>query len=320
MDKAAAQGRLDILQLLHTRFPTVKCSTAAMDGAAAGGLFQVMQWLVANLGATCTKNAIDGAAAAGHVKVVAWLLRNRDGGCTSKAIDAAASQGNIEMLRLLLDNTSVRPTLAAFKQSVTKGHLEVVKLLVSSFRSRQHLAPAVLGDSASINQYLTANAVGDHAMFDAINNNHFDVAKALNGFGIAYPEGVMDDAAAKGHLSILKGLNDVCWVGCTTKAMDRAAANGHLDVIQWLAANRAEGCTAAAFTDAAKNGHADVVQWFLDRQYRFTWEVIRDAKNGRIAKMFVDRLAPKQRTAMKEAAVEAKSFVAIARLFGDFSV
>lgn len=76
-----------------------------------------------------------------------------------------------------------------------------------------------------------------------------------------HPTEAMDDAAANGHLDVVKWLHIHRSEGCTTAAMDCAAANDHLDVVQWLHSNRPEGCTTKAMDGAAENGHLDVIKW-----------------------------------------------------------
>ncbi|TMW58650.1 hypothetical protein Poli38472_010209 [Pythium oligandrum] len=59
---------------------------------------------------------------------------------------------------------------------------------------------------------------------------------------------VMDNAAANGHLTIVKYLHEKGSDGCSTSAMDKAAANGHLDVVHFLLTHRHEGCTVNAMS------------------------------------------------------------------------
>jgi hypothetical protein len=54
--------------------------------------------------------------------------------------------------------------------------------------------------------------------------------------GVLIP-GYSDDAAANGHLVVVKWLHANRNEGCTRYAMDRAEANGHLDVVRWLHEN-----------------------------------------------------------------------------------
>ncbi|KAF1774155.1 Ankyrin repeat-containing domain [Phytophthora cactorum] len=72
---------------------------------------------------------------------------------------------------------------------------------------------------------------------------------------------VMDAAALRGHLEVIKWLHENRSEGCSVHAMDSAAAGGHLDVVQWLHENRTEGCTTGAMDTAAAGGHLTTVQW-----------------------------------------------------------
>jgi hypothetical protein len=74
----------------------------------------------------------------------------------------------------------------------------------------------------------------------------------------------MDSAAAGGHLDVVRWLHEKRTEGCTTGAMDTAAAGGHLATVQWLWANRSEGCTTVAVDFAIYNGHFPVVKWFSE--------------------------------------------------------
>lgn len=74
----------------------------------------------------------------------------------------------------------------------------------------------------------------------------------------------MDSAAASGHLNVVQWLHENRVEGCTTGAIDTAAAGGHLRTVQWLWANRTEGCTTVAVDFATYNGHVSVVKWFSE--------------------------------------------------------
>ena len=78
----------------------------------------------------------------------------------------------------------------------------------------------------------------------------------------------MDQAAANGHLEVVKWLHENRKEGCTTKAMDEAVAYGHLEVIKWLHENRSEGCTAEAINIATRNCHLELIDW-LAENYKF---------------------------------------------------
>ncbi|KDO32313.1 hypothetical protein SPRG_02792 [Saprolegnia parasitica CBS 223.65] len=77
--------------------------------------------------------------------------------------------------------------------------------------------------------------------------------------------GFMNDAAKMGLLAIVQDLHSR-GEACTTDAMDQAAANGHLEVVRFLQEHRTEGCSTDAMTLAVANGHVDVVRFFIERR------------------------------------------------------
>ncbi|ETI33260.1 hypothetical protein F441_19917 [Phytophthora nicotianae CJ01A1] len=92
----------------------------------------------------------------------------------------------------------------------------------------------------------------------------------------------MDEAAANGHLQVVKWLHENRGDGCTTQAMDCAAANGHLDTIQWLHSNRTEGCSKDAPIWAAEVGHFEVKWLLMNRSEGNPVEVVEKAGHLRI--------------------------------------
>ena len=65
---------------------------------------------------------------------------------------------------------------------------------------------------------------------------------------------LIDIAAARGHLDMVKYLHDHNIGTCTVNAIDIAALNGHTDVVKFLYENRTEGCTTIAIDLAARGG------------------------------------------------------------------
>ncbi|KAF0698607.1 Aste57867_10764 [Aphanomyces stellatus] len=72
---------------------------------------------------------------------------------------------------------------------------------------------------------------------------------------------VMDRAARRGHLHIVRWLHAHRLEGCTTQALDGAARYGHLEIVQFLHFHRTEGATTIAMDEAATYGHADIVRF-----------------------------------------------------------
>ncbi|KAG9409784.1 hypothetical protein AC1031_020095 [Aphanomyces cochlioides] len=75
--------------------------------------------------------------------------------------------------------------------------------------------------------------------------------------------------------------------GCTEDAMDNAAANGHLDVVRFLHEHRREGCTKDAVEKAAANGHLDVVRFLLNHR-RECFEKLRGSMGEAVRNGHVD--------------------------------
>jgi len=76
-------------------------------------------------------------------------------------------------------------------------------------------------------------------------------------------EGALLAAVRLGQLPMVKWLHET-FRNAKESAynyIDEAAANGHLDVVKWLHVNRFDAGTFRAMNHAAKGGFLDVVQW-----------------------------------------------------------
>ena len=94
----------------------------------------------------------------------------------------------------------------------------------------------------------------------------------------------MDNAAANGHLEIVKWLHenrkDIKGFACTTNAMDYAALNGYLETVKWLHEN-GYACTTDAMNWAAARGHLEIVKFLHEnRKEGFTRYAIIWAENN----------------------------------------
>ncbi|CAM9123413.1 unnamed protein product [Ectocarpus fasciculatus] len=83
-------------------------------------------------------------------------------------------------------------------------------------------------------------------------------SRGLPGF-----QGLMDIAAWKGRLSVLKWLQANRNEGCTVKATNWAAQSGHLKVLRWLRHALGQECTTDALEAAATAGRVRIVAWLL---------------------------------------------------------
>ncbi|CAH0478204.1 unnamed protein product [Peronospora belbahrii] len=153
------------------------------------------------------------------------------------------------------------------KEERPNGHLDVVKWL------HEHTNPSsthvffVTLEEASKNGDLTmvkwlCEVRGEQsscASVLAASKRHLDMLEWLRGNNFdRYPLASMDDAAANGHLNVLKWMQLNAGYA-TVAAMDMAASNGHITVVEWLHQKRKEGCTTSAMNSAAANGHLEIV-------------------------------------------------------------
>ncbi|CAK5017378.1 unnamed protein product [Aphanomyces euteiches] len=96
----------------------------------------------------------------------------------------------------------------------------------------------------------------------AASRGHVDILRFLHDIGhTGCSIYGMNLAARYGFLDVVIFLHENRTEGCDTSAMDCAAAFGHLDVLKWLHVHRTEGCTTRSMDKAAGNGHLQVVQW-----------------------------------------------------------
>ena len=98
-----------------------------------------------------------------------------------------------------------------------------------------------------------------------------------------------NEEAGKGHMRAVKWLHEHAsrHSGFCTDAMDDAAANGHLEVVKYIHAHREEGCSTWAVCGAAENGHSDVVSWFYRNHLGWChrWTTEKVAQNGHLEVM-----------------------------------
>ncbi|KAF4316167.1 hypothetical protein BBO99_00008339 [Phytophthora kernoviae] len=173
----------------------------------------------------------------------------------SGAMQHAAARGDLEMVRWLLNFQPGGLVTKAVEQAARNGQLEVLRWL------KQHHDQVFWGANELRHSLCKYQGV---PVEDAAAAGHLKIVKWLHksGVGIATPRAI-DNAAAHGHLEVVKWLHRKKdrIEGCTVQAMDGAAAGGHLRIVKWLHTNRSEGCTEAAMDGAAAHGKLDMLKW-----------------------------------------------------------
>lgn len=138
MDFAASTGHLDIVKWLHKN--NFKCTTDAMDLSACNGHLEVVKWLHSNRKEGCTIWAMNYAAENGHLDVVKWLHSERIEGCTKNALSGAAKNSHLDVIKFLYDNTS---TSFSIEEAAQYGHLDVIKFLYENYKSKFNINRAL---------------------------------------------------------------------------------------------------------------------------------------------------------------------------------
>lgn len=128
MDGAAANGHMEVVQWLHQN-RNEGCTMDAMNAAAANGHLDMVKWLLEHTKVGCTMKAMDGAARGGHLEVVKWRHEHTDGGCTSKAMDGAARSGALDVMKWLQTNRSEGCSKASVAKAAQHGHVRVLRWL-----------------------------------------------------------------------------------------------------------------------------------------------------------------------------------------------
>ena len=128
--------------------------------------------------------------------------------------------------------------------------------------------------------WLYAHKIGifTHKSFDiACYRGDIDMVSYLhfNINNISCTTDAVDNAAANGHLHILKFIHTYRNERCTTDAMDFAILHNHEKVVKWLIHNRYEGCSSIALKWAAKNNNVFVFKYICKTyNYKISSETI----------------------------------------------
>ncbi|KDO28583.1 hypothetical protein SPRG_06439 [Saprolegnia parasitica CBS 223.65] len=192
LDDVASKGFLSLVRLLHGR--RLKCSTNAMDKAAANGHLEVVGFLHSARGEGCTVRAMTDAAANGHLEVVRFLHFNRTEGCTTRALDGAICNGHLAIARFLIEHRSEGASLNILDEAAGNGHLEIVQYLhnLGSFGCTVGAVDkAAAGGHFDVVQFLLNNRSEGCSRADvvtrALTNGHLQTAKSLLYLGYPFP-------------------------------------------------------------------------------------------------------------------------------------
>ncbi|EGG17104.1 hypothetical protein DFA_08086 [Cavenderia fasciculata] len=278
LDAVCDHGNIDILKLLHRRYPKMRCTVKAASNAVTSG----------------------------HRHIIDFLIANRTEGYGLSTYEACADHGHLDILKLLIQHNQAlgsgrtgipvgRWLVSALRKAARHGHLNIIEYCyetilsidndndnddttststTSSYFQLAKEAFVDIGCEASIHGHLGIIQFIHNNQLKAFSSNTMDTA-AMNGYldmvqflDTNRTEGcskaAMDKASENGYLEIVEYLHKHRTEGCSKAAMDKAAENGFLSIVEFLHQNTSQGCTVAAMNYAARNGFIDIVK-YLDQ-------------------------------------------------------
>ncbi|KAI8925969.1 hypothetical protein BC831DRAFT_248906 [Entophlyctis helioformis] len=109
--KMASQGRLDILQAMHTN-PGVTFTVGVMDEAIRRNQLAVAEWLRANRSEGYSAKPVELALWHSSFDVARWLLSTCGEGCDDSAVNGVAARGRLDVIQTMHETGRVRFTAA----------------------------------------------------------------------------------------------------------------------------------------------------------------------------------------------------------------
>ncbi|EQC33885.1 hypothetical protein SDRG_08566 [Saprolegnia diclina VS20] len=288
LDRAAASGYLDVVEMLLAQAPANSTVQRALELAAANGHRRVVECLYAR-GASSVQ-ALDAAVANGHVLVARFLLVHHVDGASCSAMDRAAANGHTAML-LALDALGVlRWTHAALESAVVNGHDDVVSFLLahSGWQGCQRDSVLVARAIEAGRARLAATLLASGLPFP--NPARFSLSRSLRGrealdmltlllsHNVPLTVAVMDDACASGNLALVMQLHVHSTAGCTHRALEKAAHAQAWPIVHFLLDHRKEGGTPRTVQIALQHDRVDVLTRLLRTQpHLFSDKLVRSA-------------------------------------------
>ncbi|KUF98109.1 hypothetical protein AM588_10007390 [Phytophthora nicotianae] len=243
---AAIHGHLDVAKYLHSR---IDIPLDAIDRVKEDWrLYKRLKAISRQIGQNNNAAKVSGvtmllAAQRGHADVVQWLYEEYHG------------DPRINLFWVYSDAEA--KYVSVVDAAAANGHLEIVKYLLQVGKE----------GNDSVGPPQKRQRTQESSNFTVREDMHDTHSELLDDPTMpSCTKKAIDNAAAAGHLDVVKWLHVNRTDGCTADAMDLAALNGHLEVVQWLDANRNEGCTTGAMDNAATSGELAVVKWLHEHR------------------------------------------------------
>ncbi|RLN78223.1 hypothetical protein BBJ28_00011392 [Nothophytophthora sp. Chile5] len=278
-----SRGDLPALQWLMGRYLPDAFMNEAVNSAATNGQLHVLEWLFEHHQDRGYWGCIElcGALENNHTEVVEWLLSHASPRPESvrMVLRSAVKAGNLAVVQWLCEQYAV-DAKDAFLCAQSCCRWETAQWLLTncampSDRVDWDVAAAdgALAYLQFVHSRFPREMPQQSTPEEAAANGHLEVLRWLHSeLAMALTGGVMQQAAENGHLEVVQWLHaNKCERG-DASTMDGAAQKGHFEVVRWLHDNRDEGCTNAAMTwaasmdSAADKGHLEVVKWLHDNR------------------------------------------------------
>ncbi|KUF89862.1 hypothetical protein AM587_10005822 [Phytophthora nicotianae] len=129
LESAAIMGHLEVVKWLQTHYTDLCFSSSTTSMVARNGNLKILQWLHRRDDVEWSTDVMDSAAENGHLAVVKWLHVNRSEGCTTSAMNFAAANGHRKVVQWLHFNRTEGCTVDAMDFAVGREHFEVLLFL-----------------------------------------------------------------------------------------------------------------------------------------------------------------------------------------------
>ncbi|OWZ08737.1 hypothetical protein PHMEG_00018673 [Phytophthora megakarya] len=281
----AVYNRLDRLVSLYG--DSCAYTVGAMDGAAAKGHLDLVQWLHTHRTEGCSSVAFIKASVNNHLQLLEWLYQFYPQVANpTEEIVKAAECGNTEIIMFLhskIRRDQVEPALEA---AAANGHVEVLNALLNRpYSMRKSFVAAAANGQTQVVQFLLERGFNDRfsfvnpALVKAAEGGHCEVISLLFHKSDAYTIGdSLIAAAADGREAVVTLLLESCKIEKMTiaRALEKAAENCHYDALKLLLENfnndggsnekwRAQVASIdLAFTSAVERGCLEIVKLLID--------------------------------------------------------
>jgi ankyrin repeat protein len=217
----------------------------AMDGAAAKGRLDIMQWLHDNRAEGCSTEAGMAAATNGHLDVVKWLTEHYpDAVLPVEAMTAAAKNGHASVVRFLRTSVAMTDAVPALEDAAVNGRVQVVDALVPYYSG--------LAQGA----FMVASASGQAEVVRLLLTHGFT--------SVMYTNPSLREAAEGGHLELVDLLLEFCDDEALGDALLAAAAINRVDIVKMVVERRHPRDIGAALEQAALDDRCGMVQLLLE--------------------------------------------------------